>query len=101
MSVCHHVRVPSVSLAAAILAGGRARRMDGLDKSRLVVEGRAIIVRQLDALRRLTPQVFVVSSDAERFADLGVPLVPDALPGTGRSEEHTSELQSLAYLVCR
>jgi len=83
MSVCHHVRVPSVSLAAAILAGGRARRMDGLDKSRLVVEGRAIIVRQLDALRRLTPQVFVVSSDAARFADLGVPLVPDALPGTG------------------
>ena len=57
--------------------------MDGLDKSRLVVEGRAIIVRQLDALRRLTPQVFVVSSDAGRFADLGVPLVPDALPGTG------------------
>src|SRR2546425_4582888 len=23
------------------------------------------------------------------------------LPGEGRSEEHTSELQSLAYLVCR
>src|SRR5229473_3677739 len=28
---------------------------------------------------------------------------PDAVrrPGQGRSEEHTSELQSLAYLVCR
>src|SRR5687767_15526454 len=26
---------------------------------------------------------------------------PDALPSEGRSEEHTSELQSLAYLVCR
>src|SRR2546425_7282824 len=25
----------------------------------------------------------------------------DAPPGRGRSEEHTSELQSLAYLVCR
>src|SRR2546425_7248311 len=25
----------------------------------------------------------------------------DAADGTGRSEEHTSELQSLAYLVCR
>src|SRR2546425_8266524 len=23
------------------------------------------------------------------------------IPGSGRSEEHTSELQSLAYLVCR
>src|SRR2546425_10412017 len=25
----------------------------------------------------------------------------EARPATGRSEEHTSELQSLAYLVCR
>src|SRR5687767_15321059 len=29
----------------------------------------------------------------------GMPL--SALVGEGRSEEHTSELQSLAYLVCR
>src|SRR2546425_6979659 len=27
--------------------------------------------------------------------------LPAALCGVGRSEEHTSELQSLAYLVCR
>src|SRR5205823_12755342 len=27
--------------------------------------------------------------------------VPNASGGDGRSEEHTSELQSLAYLVCR
>src|SRR2546425_4990369 len=26
---------------------------------------------------------------------------PTVVPGTARSEEHTSELQSLAYLVCR
>jgi molybdopterin-guanine dinucleotide biosynthesis protein A len=57
--------------------------MDGIDKSRLIVEGRAIIVRQLDVLRRLTAQVFLVASDAERFADLDVPIVADALPDTG------------------
>jgi molybdopterin-guanine dinucleotide biosynthesis protein A len=57
--------------------------MDGLDKSRLVVEGRAIIVRQLDVLRRLTPEVFLVANDAERCPDLGVPVLPDALPGAG------------------
>src|SRR2546423_4266118 len=28
-------------------------------------------------------------------------LLPQALEGVARSEEHTSELQSLAYLVCR
>src|SRR2546425_9375971 len=27
--------------------------------------------------------------------------VPHMIASTGRSEEHTSELQSLAYLVCR
>ena len=70
-------------MAAAILAGGRARRMDGLDKSRLLVEGRAIIVRQLDALQRLTPDVFIVATGAERFADLAVPVVADALPDAG------------------
>ncbi len=70
-------------MAAAILAGGRARRMDGLDKSRLLVEGRAIIVRQLDVLRRLTPDVFIVATGAERFADLAVPVIPDALPDAG------------------
>src|SRR2546425_8949615 len=30
-----------------------------------------------------------------------VPFARDAVPGASRSEEHTSELQSLAYLVCR
>src|SRR2546425_7986654 len=29
------------------------------------------------------------------------PESPSSLAATGRSEEHTSELQSLAYLVCR
>src|SRR5205823_13215885 len=36
---------------------------------------------------------------AEANANFGTRVVPRA--GTARSEEHTSELQSLAYLVCR
>src|SRR2546425_3242046 len=36
------------------------------------------------------------------LVDLGVPLAHRGLPTrNGRSEEHTSELQSLAYIVCR
>lgn len=38
---------------AAILAGGRASRMGGLQKALLEVDGRAILDRQLDALRPL------------------------------------------------
>jgi molybdopterin-guanine dinucleotide biosynthesis protein A len=69
--------------AAAILAGGQARRFGGRDKSRLVIEGRAIILRQLDVLRRVAGDVFVVASDAERFADLGLAVHADRIPNRG------------------
>ena len=68
---------------AAILAGGRARRFGGRDKSRLVVGGRAILARQLDVLQRVVPRVVIVANDAEAFAGAGVPVLPDAVPGGG------------------
>jgi molybdopterin-guanine dinucleotide biosynthesis protein A len=46
--------------AAAILAGGRAIRLDGADKSALVVGGRTIRDRQLAALDGVAGEVFVV-----------------------------------------
>lgn len=75
--------MPSLPLAAAIVAGGRARRFNGQDKSRLVVQGRTIIVRQMDVLQRLTSEVFIVANERDRFADLNVPVYPDRWPGTG------------------
>jgi molybdopterin-guanine dinucleotide biosynthesis protein A len=69
--------------AAAILAGGQARRFGGRDKSRLLVEGRPIIVRQVEALRQIASSVFVVGGDPARFADLGLPVYPDTQPGLG------------------
>jgi molybdenum cofactor guanylyltransferase len=68
---------------AAILAGGLARRLGGLDKSRLVVGGRTILDRQLDLLRSLVPRVIIVANERERFADAGVPVLNDAVPGCG------------------
>jgi molybdopterin-guanine dinucleotide biosynthesis protein A len=70
-------------LAAAILAGGHARRFGGRDKSRLIIEGRPIIVRQVEVLQRLASEVFIVASDTGRFADLGVPVFPDLVPNLG------------------
>jgi len=69
--------------SAAILAGGQARRFGGRDKSRLLIEGRPIIVRQLDVLQRVAQEVFVVASDAARFVDLGVMVHPDLRPNLG------------------
>jgi molybdopterin-guanine dinucleotide biosynthesis protein A len=75
--------VTSRDVSAAIVAGGQARRFGGADKSRLLVDGRAIIVRQLEVLQRITPSVMIIANDAARFADLAVPVHPDRLPGTG------------------
>jgi molybdopterin-guanine dinucleotide biosynthesis protein A len=69
--------------SAAILAGGRARRLGGRDKSRIVVGGRTILARQLELLRRVVPRVVIVANDPGAFADAGVPVLPDAVPGCG------------------
>jgi molybdopterin-guanine dinucleotide biosynthesis protein A len=83
MCLCHDERVTSRDVSAAIVAGGQARRFGGADKSRLLVDGRAIIVRQLEVLQRITPSVMIIANDPTRFADLAVPVRPDLLPGTG------------------
>ena len=70
-------------VAAAILAGGTARRFGGRDKSRLVVRGRSIIVRQVEVLQRVAAQICIVANDASRFADLGLDVHPDLVPGAG------------------
>jgi molybdopterin-guanine dinucleotide biosynthesis protein A len=68
---------------AAILAGGRASRLGGLDKSRLVISGRTILERQLDALRPVAERVVIVTSDVVRYRDTGLPVVADFVPGGG------------------
>jgi molybdopterin-guanine dinucleotide biosynthesis protein A len=71
-------------LAAAILAGGRARRMAGVNKATLPVGERRIIDRQLTLLRQVADPVFIVSSGhRDAFADLAVDVVPDLTPGAG------------------
>lgn len=75
--------MPLTSVAAAILAGGTARRFSGRDKSRLIVRGRSIIVRQVEVLQRVAAHIFIVANDPTRFADLGLPVHPDIVPGAG------------------
>ncbi|MCX6551538.1 MAG: molybdenum cofactor guanylyltransferase, partial [Acidobacteria bacterium] len=68
---------------AAILAGGRARRLGGLDKGRLVIGGRSILQHQVDLLRGLADRVVIVANERGRYADLGVPVVRDIVAGAG------------------
>ena len=70
-------------VAAAIIAGGRGRRLGGVDKSQLVIGGRRIIDRQLAVLGQVAPRVLVVTDDHHRFRASGLQACDDVLPGVG------------------
>lgn len=72
---------PTPPVAGVILAGGQSRRM-GRDKALAVLGGRPLIAH---VAARLRPQVtaLAISANGEpaRFADLGVPILPDPIVG--------------------
>ena len=68
---------------AAILAGGRARRFGGRDKSALPVGPTSILDRQLAALAGLADRVFIVAGTAKPFRNARVPVIRDRLPNAG------------------
>jgi molybdenum cofactor guanylyltransferase len=70
-------------LAAAILAGGQARRLDGVNKGTLMIGRSAIIDRQLETLRHVAREIFVVGRDDAEWASRGLRVVPDEIPGAG------------------
>ena len=75
--------------SAAILAGGRASRFDGRDKSALVVGGRSILDRQLSELSRLTDDILYVgpTPEGERASwargGASIRVVPDRVQNRG------------------
>jgi molybdenum cofactor guanylyltransferase len=68
---------------AAVLAGGEARRLGGIDKSALIVRGTSILDRQLRVLRSLTPHILIVAADEHRYREAGVLVVRDRIRGAG------------------
>jgi len=70
------------ALAAAILAGGRARRLGGANKAALEIGGLRMLDRQLAVLRDVASTVFLVGGDPAQ-APPGLRVVPDAVAGAG------------------
>jgi len=66
--------------SAAILAGGRATRFGGRDKSALIVDGRTILDRQLAVLTPLIGDVMIVGGGAAPAPHRSV---ADCVPGCG------------------
>lgn len=75
--------VVDLRVSAAILAGGHARRFDGADKAALRIGTERIIDRQLAALSGIADDIRIVSGHPDRYADLRVPVITDAIPNAG------------------
>ena len=71
------------ALAVAILAGGRARRLGGVNKATLRIGTLEIIDRQLPVLRAFAADVFVVGRDDPAWSSRGLDVVADELPDAG------------------
>lgn len=71
------------SVAAAIIAGGPARRLGGATKPLLEIAGRAVADRQLAVLRPIFPRLLVVANDPAPWRARGVEVVPDRVSGAG------------------
>jgi molybdenum cofactor guanylyltransferase len=81
--ICVILCASVAGFAAAILAGGSARRFGGVNKAALRFGAARIIDRQLAMLRPLAREIFIVAPDPAPYADLGLRVVPDAIAGAG------------------
>ena len=74
-----------ISIAGAILAGGRASRFEGKPKGLLrLPDGRTFIARLLAEMKSAGLETVVISANEnELYTDLGVPVVPDITPSIG------------------
>lgn len=70
-------------ISAAILAGGRARRLGGADKASLAIGRARIIDRQLAALSAVADDIRIVAGDRDRYAGLGLRVIADVIPDAG------------------
>jgi molybdopterin-guanine dinucleotide biosynthesis protein A len=65
-----------------VLAGGMGRRMGGVDKGLVVLDGRPMVAHVLDRLRPQVGTVLVnANQNPDRYASFGFPVVPDDVGG--------------------
>jgi molybdenum cofactor guanylyltransferase len=68
-------------IVGVILAGGRAERMGGGDKSLREIGGKAILARVIERVRpQVDALVLSANGDPARFSALGLPVVSDPVP---------------------
>jgi len=75
-------RYPRADVSGVILAGGRARRMGGLDKGLVELVGRPMIEHVLDALGPQVGSLLISANrNLDRYSAYGHPVIIDTLQG--------------------
>lgn len=69
-------------LTLVIQAGGESRRM-GQDKALLPFLGKPLIQRVLERVGAMADEILVTTNRPDAYGFLGLPLIPDLLPGRG------------------
>ncbi len=69
--------------SAVILAGGENKRMSGVDKAGLIVNGIPIIQRSIRILKESFSEVLIVTNEKRDYSFEGVVVVKDMIRGVG------------------
>jgi molybdenum cofactor guanylyltransferase len=73
---------PVADITAVILAGGKARRMDGVDKGLINLNGRALIDYIISVLRPQAGEILInANRNLQQYSRYGLPVVSDMLGG--------------------
>ncbi|MBN2888436.1 MAG: molybdenum cofactor guanylyltransferase [Deltaproteobacteria bacterium] len=70
-------------LTGIILAGGRSSRLGGGDKPWIEIGGQPVIRRLLTVMAPVCQEILISSSNPQPYGHLGIPIVPDLVPGLG------------------
>ena len=71
---------PAPDITAVVLAGGRARRLDGADKGLVALHGRPLLDYIIDRLRPQADHLIVSANrNLERYRAFGYPVVTDVV----------------------
>ncbi|HEY85314.1 MAG TPA: molybdenum cofactor guanylyltransferase [Chloroflexi bacterium] len=66
--------------SVAILAGGQSRRM-GQNKALMRLGGMSILQWEINAVKGLTPDLFLVTNSPQIYTPFNIPTIPDVVPG--------------------
>lgn len=70
------------NIIGLILAGGRGRRMGGVDKALLTIGGETLIARAISRARPQVSELLInANGDPARFAQFGLPVIADRVGG--------------------